>query len=428
MNETCYTHTSLLNVIITSIKKRGLGQWINFCIIFALLFAGCETTKTSHNNSRVQQDALLVSADRMFDGYGFKGRTSVLVADGKVAEINPSPSVLSGRSVKTIDLGDATLFPGFIELHAHSSLKSVPHETLLRHGITTIRDLNGAVHHPYGGDGNLRVLTSGPSLTAPGGYPIVVLGPNCPSIAVSTEEEARAAVRQNVKGGAVIIKITLEPGFEKGAPWSGGKNHSPISSPKAVHEKPWPVLSVSIVTAIVDEAHKLGRKVIAHVGEQKGAEISLKAGVDEWAHMPCDVLPHELLERAVKQNVKIITTMDTLARCPGTFVNAKVLASLGADFLYGAEVAHQDIPRGIDAQELIYIMQMTGMPIDKLLQLPTAKAGKYLGIPLLGTIQNGAPADIIAIKGSVMNRNIKALEYPGFVMSGGVVVMNHFER
>ncbi len=105
-----------------------------------------------------------------------------------------------------------------------------------------------------------------------------------------------------------------------------------------------------------------------------------------------------------------------------------MLASLGADFLYGAEIAHQDIPRGIDAQELIYIMQMTGMPIDELLQLPTSKAGKYLGIPLLGTIQNGAPADIIAINGSVMNRNIKALEYPDFVMSGGIIVMNNFIR
>ncbi len=342
--------------------------------------------------------------------------------------INPSPTILRSRSPKSIDLGNATLFPGFIELHAHSSLKQVPHETLLRHGITTIGDLNGPLHPPYGGNGSLRVLTSGPSLTAPGGYPIVILGANCPSVAVSTEDEARAAVRRNVKGGAVIIKIALEPGFEEGAPWSGGRSHSPISSATADHAKPWPMLPSSIVAVIVDEAHRLKRQVIAHVGERKGAEISLTAGVDEWAHMPCGVIPVELLERAVKQNVKIITTMDTLARCRGTFINATALASLGADFLYGAEVAHQDIPRGIDAQELIYIMQITGMPINELLQLPTSKAGQYLGIPLLGTIQNGAPADILAIKGSVMNRNIKALEYPGFVMSGGVVVMNNFER
>ncbi len=169
------------------------------------------------------------------------------------------------------------------------------------------------------------------------------------------------------------------------------------------------MLSESLVAAIVDEAHKLGRKVIAHVGENVGAEISLDAGVDEWAHVPCDVIPYETLERAVNQGILVITTVDALARCSGTFVNARTLASLGAEFLYGAEVAHQDIPRGIDAQELIYIMQMTGKPMAELLQLATSKAGEYLGIPLLGTIQKGAPADLIAIKGSVMNRNIKAL-------------------
>ncbi len=428
MNERFCTSTSLLYVITTSIKKRELAKWVRLCSIFVLLFAGCATTQTSHIKSRAKQDSLLVSADRMFDGLAFKGRSSVLIVDGKITGINPPSTVIKSHSVKTIDLGDATLFPGFIELHAHSSYKNVPHETLLKHGITTIRDLNGVIHHPYGGNGRLRVLTSGPSLTAPGGYPIVTLGASCPSVAVSTEAEARAAVKSNVEGGAVIIKITLEPGFEKGAPWSGGKSHSPISISTTEHAKPWPMLSTSIVAGIVDEAHKLDRKVIAHVGERKGAEISLNAGVDEWAHIPCDIIPEKLLERAVEQNVKIITTMDTLARCSGTFINAKVLASLGADFLYGAEIAHQDIPRGIDAQELIYIMQMTGMPIDELLQLPTSKAGKYLGIPLLGTIQNGAPADIIAIKGSVMNRNIKALEYPDFVMSGGIIVMNNFIR
>lgn len=117
-----------------------------------------------------------------------------------------------------------------------------------------------------------------------------------------------------------------------------------------------------------------------------------------------------------------------MARCSGTFQNAKVLASLGAEFLYGAEIAHQDIPRGIDAQELIYIMQMTRKPMGKLLQLATSRAGEYLNIPLLGTIKQSAPADIIAIQGSVMGGNIKALEYPDFVMSGGVVIMNNFER
>ncbi len=56
---------------------------------------------------------------------------------------------------------------------------------------------------------------------------------------------------------------------------------------------------------------------------------------------------------------------------------------------------------------------------------PWPFAGEYPGVPLLGTIQKGAPADMIAIPGSVINRNIKALEFPDFVISGGIVVMNH---
>ncbi len=399
------------------------------CGVLVALFVlvGCATTRSDHSTSGVSQGTVLICVDRVFDGYAFYGRSSVLIADGRIIRFD-TPAVINDDAEKVIELGDATLFPGFIELHAHSSFANVPHDTLLRHGITTIRDLNGEIHQPYGGNGSLRVLTSGPSLTAPGGYPITIFGEDCPSIAVSTEAEARAAVAANVQGGAVIIKVVIEPGFEVGAPWSGGRNHSPVQEERDAHVELWPILSENIVGAIVDEAHRLDRKVIAHVGERRGVEIALNAGVDEWAHMPCDVIPVALLERAVQQDVKIITTMDTLARCSGTFQNAKVLASLGAEFLYGAEIAHQDIPRGIDAQELIYIMQMTRKPIDELLQMPTSRAGEYLGIPLLGTIQSDAPADLIAIPGSVMNRNIKALEYPEFVMSGGIVVMNNFER
>ncbi len=414
-----------LNSFFKKIELRR-NQNAFFVFVFIAIIYGCISATTDKSNKKPEQNSILLRADRLYDGYNFRTNSSVLIVDGKISGIDSTTII--DENTQIIDLGDATIFPGFIELHAHSSLKKVPHETLLRHGITTIRDLNGEVHQPYGGKGSLRVLTSGPSITVPGGYPIVVLGSSCPSVAVTNEAEARAAVANNIKEGAVIIKITLEPGFEKGAPWSGGRNHSPIAEKRDEHAKPWPMLSENIVAAIVDEAHKMNRKVIAHVGESRGAEISLNAGVDEWAHVPCDPIPVRLLERAVKQNVKIITTMDALARCSGTFENARILDSLGAEFLYGAEVAHQDIPRGIDAQELIYIMQITGKPMAELLQLATSKAGEYLNIPLLGTIQKDAPADIIAIKGSVMNRNIKALEYPDFVMSGGIVIMNNFSQ
>lgn len=151
----------------------------------------------------------------------------------------------------------------------------------------------------------------------------------------------------------------------------------------------WPLLPQNIVKAIVDEARKHDHKVTAHIAEARGTEVAIKAGVDEWAHIPCDIVPESLLKKAVAQNVKIVTTLDTLARCSGVSRNASVLASLGAEFLYDAEIAHPDIPSGIDAQELTYMMQMEQtQPID-ILRSATLRAGQHLKIPLLGTLQQG---------------------------------------
>lgn len=384
---------------------------------------------------------ILLHAARVFDGHEIRTNVSVLIRNGQVAQIAPRESFNANNNdnVKIIDLGDATVLPGFIELHAHLSYQNVPENTVLKHGITTIRDLGGPAHKPYGGTGSLRVLTSGPIITAPHGYPIVKLGATDIAVAVSTPEEARQTVRNLIEAGAVVIKIALEPGGEVGAPWSSHHGHTHHDQPdkahehahrqpahKASHAKPkWPVLSEETVKAIVDEAHKNNRKVSAHVAEVTGVEIAINAGIDEWAHIPCDPIPEPLLRQAVAQNVTIVSTIDTLSQCTGVVPNAATWTALGGEFLYGAEIAHPDIPWGIDAQELMYLMQMARMELVDVLRAATSKAGQHLGMPLLGTLQPGAPADIIAIKGNPVHR-LKLLEYPDLVISGGEIIVNHF--
>lgn len=402
-------------------------------------------------------EAILLHAARVFDGSSIRTNTSVLVMNGKVAQIGPRESFNSSKA-KVIDLGEATLLPGFIELHAHLSFQNVPANTVLRHGITTLRDVGGPLHKPYGGDGSLRVLTSGPILTAPGGYPISMLGDDANiAVAVSTEKEARATVRDLVNGGAIVIKIALEPGGEAGAPWSSGHSHGhghdsghghgssqghgdhhaqTAPADRHAHHQPlhsaspskqaWPLLPENIVKAIVDEAHQNNRKVTAHVAEVRGAQIAVNAGVDEWAHMPCDTIPESLLKKAAAQNVKIVGTLDTLSKCSGVAGNASTWTALGGELLYGAEIAHPDIPWGIDAQELIYMMQTAKMDLTDLLRAATSKAGRQLDLPLLGTLQQGAPADIIAVRGDLA-RSLKILEHPDLVISGGKIVVNNFK-
>ncbi|CAH1904930.1 Amidohydrolase [Candidatus Nitrotoga sp. HW29] len=409
-----------------------LTSQINNLLIIGLAIFTASSVAAQETGSR----PILLHAARVFDGNSIRTNVSILVVNGQIARIDTRESFKPGNA-QAIDLGDATILPGFIELHAHLSFQNVPADIVLKHGITTIRDLGGPIHKPYGGKGSLRVLTSGPIITAPGGYPIANLGVANIATAVSTVEEAREAVRNHINGGAAVIKIALEPGGEAGAPWSSGHshhkqadaehsnfNHMPVHSAHSSRQA-WPLLPENIVKAIVAEAHKHDRKVTAHLAEARGAEIAINSGVDEWAHIPCDIIPESLLKKAVAQNVKIVTTLDTLARCAGVSHNANVLASLGAEFLYGAEIAHSDIPWGIDAQELIYMVQMVRMqPID-VLRSATLKPGQHLNIPLLGTLQPGAPADIIAVKGNPIHA-FKILEYPDLVISGGEIVVNNF--
>lgn len=411
---------------------------INHCNTLKSLLLALSVFATSAMAEDTPPQALLLHAARIFDGADFKTDTSVLVVNGKITQVGKRET-FKGTTAKEIELGDATLLPGFIELHAHLGYKNIPAETVLKHGITTLRDVGGPVHQPFGGDGSLRVLTSGPIITAAGGYPIVNMGAANIATAVTTEKEARATVRQLVKDGAVVIKIALEPGNELGAPWSGGHAHEYHEPASAEHENPhhkppqhaantaqsWPLLSLNIVKAIVNEAHLLNRKVTAHLAEEKGASLAIAAGVDEWAHTPCDAIPEPLLKKAVAQKVKIVTTLDTLSKCTGLAHNTKILSGLGAEFLYGSEIAHPDIPWGIDANELMLMMHLANMPMLEVLRSATLKAGTHLNVPLLGSLQANAPADLIAVKGDP-RENLKRLEYPDLVMSGGKIVVNNF--
>lgn len=377
-----------------------------------------------------EDEARLIRAARVFDGYALHDHAAVLIRDGKIEKIGPSVS-FADIDAEILDLGDATLLPGFIDLHGHLSYQHVPAETVLRHGVTTLRDVGGPLHQPRGGGGDLRLMTSGPIITAPGGYPIPSLGEADIALPVADEAQARETVRQLIADGAVVVKVALEPGGEAGAPWSGGHAHSHAhdhARPAATHEQAaagWPLLPVGVVKAIVDEAHLHGRKVSAHLAEERGAQIALDAGVDEWAHTPCESLPDELLRQVAARQVKIVSTMDTLSKCSGLTSNVRRMAALGVEFLYGAEIAHPDIPWGIDAQELLLLQHLAGMEPLRILNTATAKAGQYLGMPLLGTLLPGAPADVIAVPGDATQK-LKLLEYPWLVISGGEVVVDLF--
>ena len=368
-------------------------------------------------------DSLLLKAERIFDGYGLRFKQALLLEGSRIEAIGEAEA-LQAQADQILDLGDATLLPGLIELHSHIQFQQVPESVVLTHGVTTARDLGGAVVDSRHEPGGLRLLSAGPILTVAEGYPLNVFGHAGHhhghgagveiAIPLSSVAEAQAITRQLLDAGVSVIKVALEPGGESGAPWTRQGLHDQVS---------WPMLSADMLAMIVATAHQAGKKVSAHLSENQGVKLALAAGVDEWAHTPCLAIDDVLLQQAVSQGVTVISTLDTLSQCPGVMVNARRLAELGAPLLYGAELAHLDIPWGFDAQELQWLMQATGMSPLQALTTVTATAGSYLGLAPLGQLSPDAPADVIAVRGNVLE-HIKSLEYPELVMVGGKIISN----
>ncbi len=356
-------------------------------------------------------DRYVLAADRVFDGTRVLEHHAVAVRGDRIAGVAPADH-LPGPGPLIRFAG--TLLPGFIDLHGHPLLGQVPPDTILRHGITTIRDTGGPLLPSSGGDGRLRLLAAGPILTAPGGYPIPVFGPGA-GVEVPDVQTARTAVGQLVAGGAALIKVALEPGGSPGAPWSGHQLGSP---------PPWAMLSLEVVRAIVEAAHEHGRIVSVHLSGPQGARLALDAGVDEWAHVPCDPISPDLIAHAAAAGVRVVSTLDTQSHCTGVADNASQLVQAGIRLLYGTDLAHTDVPWGINAQELQLMLHTADGALTPLevLSAATARAGEHLGLAPLGRLVEGAPADLIGVRGNPLEQ-FKLLEYPDLVVSGGATIV-----
>ena len=307
-------------------------------------------------------------------------------------------------------------------MHTHHLNNNVPALRILQHGVTTARDLGSAeptgaviAKKPY----QLRQFYSGPILQAPGGYPEVVFSGS--GVEVSGDSDVRAKVNELFTLGASVIAVSLEDGTASGEPWQW---HMPTSLP------PWPTLSDADLDSIVDEAHKIGLKVTAYFGNNAGAQRALTAGVDEWAHMPCELLTGSVIDDAGSKKIAIDTTIDTFVQCPGVHENSKLLLGAGAQLFYGTDMGHLDIPHGNDASEihmLLHALFHNGFDypaaLTKALIAATSAPAAYLGLAPLGTIAINAPADIVVINGDV-RASFKELETPRLVVKNGYVVIN----
>jgi imidazolonepropionase-like amidohydrolase len=396
---------------------------------------------------------VVVKAAHLIDGKSDKvlSPAVVLIEDGRIVQVGTSLAIPSGAQV--FDLGAATLLPGLIDAHDHltsvpenSGYKglgvSLPRETLygasnalktLLAGFTTVRNVGAGGYSDVAlreaiNAGELpgpRLLVSGPALGITGGHCDENLLP--PKFHYRDEGvadgpwEARAKAREVIKYGADLVKVCASGGvLSKG------------DRPGA------PQYSLEELRAIVEEAHRAGRKVAAHAHGTQSIKEAIQAGVDSIEH--ASLLDEEGITLAREHGTFLVMDIYNddfilqeglkMGMLPESVEKEKAVGKLqresfaravkaGARMAFGTDGGVY--PHGDNAKQFA-LMVRYGMTPMQAIRSATLDAAELLGWKdKVGSIEPGKLADLIGVRADPLT-DIRALEDVGFVMKGGVLV------
>jgi imidazolonepropionase-like amidohydrolase len=417
--------------------------------------------------ARAQQSAgksYVLKAARMFDGKSnaITSPGEVIVTDGKIVGVGASATVPAGAEV--IDLGDATLLPGFIDAHTHLTMmyredytkamldglqESIPEQAIdgianaritLMAGFTTVRDVGSSDFLDVGlrnsiNKGNVpgpRMLICVHAIGATGGhcdetgFRSGVFGKeNGPEEGVvNGADQARYAVRLAHKYGATIIKTCATGGV--------------LSLADSVDT---PQLTQAELDALVDEAHALKLKAAAHAHGAEGAKRAIRAGIDSIEHgsfldeealdlmkqrgtyyVPTLMATQGLSEQIAK-GVPIPPAIRVKADLAIASVHQTFQKALAKNIKIGLGTDAAVYPHGRNAEEFHQMVDLGMKPVDAL-KAGTSNDADLLGLAgKIGTLETNKLADVVAVPGNPLE-NIRQTEHVFFVMKEGVIYKN----
>jgi imidazolonepropionase-like amidohydrolase len=239
---------------------------------------------------------------------------------------------------------------------------------------------------------------------------------------VDTPEEARKAVREQIKYGADLIKIYSTHRFY----------FSPDAKLVSI-----PTLTLDETKAIVDEAHREGVKVACHSYGGEGLRNCLEAGVDSIEH-GLD-LDDAAVEKMVEKRIYLVATLlpyelepeEDLRATGGKTSRARIhemsfrkALARGVKIAFGTDAG--PYPHGTQAREFGYMVKFGMAPAQALRAATSAAAELMSWQDRVGSIEKGKFADLVAVPGDPL-ADITELERVKFVMKGGVVVKNEFD-
>ncbi|KXJ58377.1 MAG: amidohydrolase [Alteromonas sp. Nap_26] len=383
---------------------------------------------------------------------------TIVVDDNKIEAIKEG-FVKAEEGDTVIDLKHATVMPGLMDMHVHLSSQHGGPQTYLDRfslneadyalraanyakitldaGFTTVRNLGDSYYETValrnaiskGIATGPRIYTVGKSIATTGGHADPSNGISHllrPDVGpkqgvVNGEVEAREAVRSRYQDGADLIKITATGGVLSVA--KSGQN---------------PQFMTDELEAIVDTAKDYGMTVAVHAHGKEGMKRAIEAGVDSiehGTHMDEEIrnlmvangtyyVPTIMAGKFVADKAKIDGYFPELVRPKAAAIGPLIQKTFEKAHKAGVKIAFGTdsgvSAHGDNGQEFALMVEAGMAPADAL-RSATINSAQLLGVSdILGTLEAGKLADIVAVSGNPLD-DISLMENVSFVMKDGVV-------
>jgi imidazolonepropionase-like amidohydrolase len=391
-------------------------------------------------------ETLVLSGARLIDGTGaepVRGR-SVVVEGGVITAVVDDARAPRGSG---IDLAGHTLLPGLINCHVHLCLGAEPDPVrplrdeplaltaikalmrarqTLEGGVTTVRDLGGREYVEISLRRAIQEgLVEGPRIVA-AGRPVCMTGGHGHWLAREADgpDDARRAVREQLKAGADVIKLiatggVMTPGVEPGAPQ----------------------LSLDEMRAAVEEARRAGRRTAAHAMASTGISDAISAGITSIEHGV--FLTEEIVAHMRRDGTFLVPTLNAPAAIatgglaagipdymvrkseqvvPPHVASFQLAHRAGVRIAAGADSGTPLNPHGSLLPELALMVKYGMSPLEAI-RSATTIAADCLGLSgVTGRVAPGHAADLIAVAGDPAER-IEALADLRLVLANGRTIL-----
>jgi imidazolonepropionase-like amidohydrolase len=412
-----------------------------------------------------QQQTVVIHAGTLLAVPGSQPRrnASVIVQGRRILEVRDGFVDVPGARV--VDLRDATVMPGLIDMHVHlrglddrlqarlqapfrdyedEAYTALLHaRTTLLAGFTTVRDLGNEPRMittlrdviEAGQFAGPTIVAAGRGISVSGGHgdvngmnrELTEIGRAHAHNVCNGADDCRRAVRQQISLGADVIKFSATGGVLSNV--AGGLNRQMMADE---------------MRAIVETARTFGRKVAAHAHGVDGINAALEAGVDSIEHgtftddrtfelyrrtgawyVPTLLAPAAALadgERGALTPAQTQKAREAAGNAERSFARA---VRAGVNIAFGTD---SGVSRHGDNAQEFALMVRNGMTPAAAIRSATVGAATLLGRQdAIGTIEPGKDADIIAVRGDPL-QDVRLLENVGFVMKHGRVHKLNGER